>query len=591
MKTMQQLVRRFRLTFLRILVPYLVLSVIVAVGDILIARSTGSISDSALEHGLDNIVVLLQTMTLITAVKVGSSALRARLSSRGSAQIFAALRSGFAKHLNAISYKHLAAKSSGDVLALYTNDLKQACDALTTALLPFLSQTVLAIVALIFLFWMQPVQTLVYLVLYPLIGFFQTWISKPISELMGVVSRQRGEYNAVVLDSLQNTATIVACGLEDVMEERYNRSYDLYYRLRQRYISTFTKLVVGGNTLAVLPSIYVYLVSSLAVINGGMSLGGFIAYTTVIDFSDFWLGQLSQMLNQLRIALAGAQRILANTEEAWEHSGDAEDAGETKLEPVPHRAAIAMSGISFSYNGSDRVLEHIDLQIEAGERIALVGGSGSGKSSLMKLMLSLYEAEEGELSFYGRQASALPLAVRRGLVAYVPQDSFMFAASIRENITLGIAVDGLSPQEAEERLRECCRQADILSFIESLPQGFDTLLSESADNVSGGQRQRLAIARALYRQVPILMLDEATSALDPLTEAKILNMLQDEYPQLTTVLITHRLAAVAECDRILVMEQGRIIEEGSFDELMAASARFAELYRKDREEGLKDHVA
>ena len=223
-------------------------------------------------------------------------------------------------------------------------------------------------------------------------------------------------------------------------------------------------------------------------------------------------------------------------------------------------------------------LDGVSFEIKRGSRVAFVGGSGSGKSTVLKLLLGLYAPQEGTLSVMGANTADISLESLRDVFAYVPQDSFLFPEPISGNIT------GQSEVSDKAKLEKACRDAGILEFIESLPEGFDSTLSESAENVSGGQKQRIALARAFYRDAPIILFDEATSALDPATETAVLQSFNALADDKTIIMVAHRLKAIDFCDSIIVLDAGKIASIGTHDELITSCAIYKKLYESQQKE-------
>jgi ABC-type multidrug transport system fused ATPase/permease subunit len=218
------------------------------------------------------------------------------------------------------------------------------------------------------------------------------------------------------------------------------------------------------------------------------------------------------------------------------------------------------------------VLEDVNLSIKAGSKMAIVGGSGSGKSTMLKLLLGLYEPTKGEIAINNKATTTYTKADLRNIFAYVPQDSFLFPESIGKNITLENEIADMA------RLEKACAEAGILDFINSLPDGLNSILTEGADNISGGQRQRIAMARAFYKNAPVILFDEATSSLDPATEAAILSSFANVAAGKTVIMVAHRPMAIAACDVIIVMENGKVAGVGSHDELLKNNEAYQNLY-------------
>lgn len=256
---------------------------------------------------------------------------------------------------------------------------------------------------------------------------------------------------------------------------------------------------------------------------------------------------------------------------------EAGEAGEDRAE-----AGAVAKGDGTSETGAyvpgKNVTEHLDLVLHRGEHLAIVGGSGGGKSTVIKLMEGFYAPTEGEILYFGQKGAGLSLAAIRELFAYVPQECTLFDGTIRENIALGRS------DATQARIEEAAKMADIHDFIISLPKGYETQAGEQGGQLSGGQRQRIAIARAILKEAPILLLDEATAALDSAAEREVQQCLDRIADSLTTVTVAHRLSTIRNADRILVMEGGRIVEEGDFEGLLQRRGRFRELYESQQRE-------
>lgn len=249
---------------------------------------------------------------------------------------------------------------------------------------------------------------------------------------------------------------------------------------------------------------------------------------------------------------------------------------------------MAYEGVWFRYPGeTDRgwALQDISFRVEPGRSLAIVGATGSGKSTLVDLLVRTYDSDRGSIRLDGVDVRHLPLAVLRAEVGFVPQETFLFGETLRDNILLGAPDDG--------RLERVAEIAQLSEALPSLPHGFDTLLGERGVNLSGGQKQRAAIARALAQDPPVFVLDDALSAVDAQTEAKILGALRGALVGRTSIIVSHRLAAVRDADWILVLEQGRIVEQGRHDDLITRGGRYWELLRRQQlEESLEgDGVA
>ena len=469
------------------------------------------------------------------------------------------IRRNFASYFLHLPFALFEKRSSGENLSLYTNDRPNATYLLTFHSLNMVQQFLEFVVAGVFMLFISPFLTLVFFVSVPVMVVIQSLASMPIQKRQIIVSERMADYNAIVTDSLQNVSTIAAYSLEDVLEKRYLDSYEKFVTAMRRFIFALLPLAIGGLLLALIPFGIVNTLAANRVIGEQMSIAEFVAFSFFALFVMAWLMMLSQRLSGFQSAAAGAKRLLDNTEEGIEDTSDTH---------VTAAGDISFKNVSFAYNGGPNVVSDVSFDLRAGSKVAIVGGSGSGKSTLMKLLLGAYKPAEGEIMLGDNTLASSAVNEWRSMFAYVPQDSFLFPISIGENIA------GLETQDLE-RLEKSCREAGIYDFVQTI--GFDGVLSESADNVSGGQKQRIALARAFYKDAPVILFDEATSALDPVTEGAVLDSLRNTKEK-TIVMVAHRARAVAFCDMIIVMDNGKLCGMGTHDELIATSPTYKNLY-------------
>ena len=303
-------------------------------------------------------------------------------------------------------------------------------------------------------------------------------------------------------------------------------------------------------------------------------LGQFVLYAA---FAASGLGQLSEVWGEVSAASGAAERLF----EILRVKSQITAPPKPVALPVPARGDVGFENVSFAYPARPDVIvvNNVSLSIRAGEKVAIVGPSGAGKSTLFHLLLRFYDPARGTISLDGVPVrSADPVDVR-SRIALVPQDSVVFAASARENIRFG------RPDASDAEVERAADLAHASEFLRRLPGGFEAQLGERGVTLSGGQRQRVAIARAILRDAPLLLLDEATSALDAESETLVQTALEELMRHRTTLVIAHRLATVLSCDRIMVMDQGKIVEQGTHAELVAANGLYARLARLQFEGG------
>ncbi|MCL2406073.1 MAG: ABC transporter ATP-binding protein/permease [Defluviitaleaceae bacterium] len=555
---------------------YILASIIVSASVVLMTRMRGDMGEAAYYGDTSSLVRLLLILTGIAAVRAVFAALSAFFSWRFSGNAGFKLRHSFINYFLRIPFSKFEKAGSGESLSIYTNDVPRAEDFIGAwGLMSLISEIIMmaaAVGALIFMFNTGIIFALILLGVFAMIVLVQIVCSRPIQKKNIVVSEETANFNAVVNDSLQNISVIAAYGLEDTLEERYLTQYDKYMAAVKSQIMALLPLVSVGILTTIIPFAVIAIVAAMSVLDGSMTIADFIAYTAMLVVVGDYLAGLSETLGSVQSDAAGVKRLLTSTAELPEDLDSGEMVAKDAL-------TISFDNVSFSY-GEDLplVLEDVNFEITPGSRVAFVGGSGSGKSTILKLILGLYEPTNGIISLGGRCTTGLSRSSIRGALAYLPQDSFLFPESIRDNITLGTgSYDTI-------KLEKACADAGILDFINNLPEGFNSVLSESAENISGGQRQRIAMARAFYKDSPVILFDEATSALDPATEAAILDSFNDVVKDKTVIMVAHRTKVIAACDTIIVMDNGKVSGIGRHDELLTTNDVYRSLYESRQQE-------
>jgi ATP-binding cassette, subfamily B, bacterial len=470
-------------------------------------------------------------------------------------------------HVQSLEQAWFEDRSTGGLLSVLNDDVNQLerfLDRGANEILQVLT-TVVVISAAFFVvapeiawFAMAPI---------PLILWGSFRFQRLLEPRYAAVREQVGALNATLANNLSGVATIKAFTAEDREVARVAEVSDAY-RERNREAIRLSSLFVPLIRMAILAGFVVILVlGGFRVLDGTLAVGVYSVGIFIVQRLLWPLTRLGETFDLYQRSMASTRRIL----DLLAVEPQIVDGPGALARPVA--GALALDGVRFAYADGAPVLRGLDLDVPAGSTTALVGATGAGKSTIVKLLLRLYDPVGGRITLDGVDLRDLPLADLRGQIGLVSQDVFLFHGTVRENIAYG------RPGATDEAVEAAARAAEAHDFIAALPRGYDTVVGERGQKLSGGQRQRVSIARALLTDPPVLVLDEATSAVDNETEAAIQRSLERAAEGRTTIVIAHRLSTVRNADRIHVLEAGRVVEAGVHDDLLAAGGLYAALWR------------
>jgi ATP-binding cassette, subfamily B, multidrug efflux pump len=480
------------------------------------------------------------------------------------------LRNDMFRHLERLDYSYYQKTRTGDIMARATNDLNAVRMLLGPAIMYTANTLVFTVAALAFMWKTSPKLTIYAFLPLPLASIIIQYFGRRIHERFERIQAQFSDISARAQENFSGARLIRAYAQEEseiALFETSNREYV------SRSLPLARLMGMLWPALELLLGLAIALVLWLGpreVLSGRITVGGFIAFLTYIVMLTWPVIALGWVINIFQRGLASMGRI---NEILVAEPAIADAAPRPELTKTPIQGALALRNLNFSYDGTP-VLKDIDLEIPAGSSLAIVGPTGSGKTTLVSLIPRIYDAPPGSLLLDGRPIREYPLETLRANIGFVPQETFLFSDTVSENIAFGVA------DAADDEVRRAAKAASIAGDIEGFPGQYQTLVGERGITLSGGQKQRTAIARAIMRDPRILILDDALASVDTYTEEKILNHLREVMQGRTTIFISHRVSTVRNADRIAVLHDGQIVELGTHDELLARNGYYTELYNK-----------
>ena len=523
--------------------------------------------DEVLPYGLDNLLVTLIivfSMVSLTSSLIGF--VRQWVLIHLSIKIDIPLMLGYFGHIFHLPMKFFATRKTGDITTRYSdaNTIKSIFTSIALSLIMDIS---MAIITGIILFRMNAMLFSISLFM-ALVSILLVLIYKqPYKKINEETMVQSAALNSQMIESLRGIETVKCNANEDTEMENLEREYikSLKISLRSSKISTTQGLI--SSFISTGFSMLTTYVGISQVLKGEMTLGGFMAFSTLSSYFTSPLSNLIGLQMQIQEASISMKRLGEIMDYPSETVGDEDRTDLDKVE-----GDIEFKDVTFRYGNRAPALDHISFTIPAGKKVALVGSSGSGKSTITKLLLKYYEPEDGEIDLNGVNLAEYTNDSVRRAISYVPQNVELFSKTIYDNIRV-------SRMDATmDEVKEAAKKADAHDFIRHLPLQYNTYLEEAGNGLSGGEKQRIALARAFLKDSNLYILDESTSNLDFATENLIFNMIYDQLADRSMLIVAHRLSTVRDCDLILVMDHGKIVERGTHDELLAKEGKYYELW-------------
>ena len=477
------------------------------------------------------------------------------------------LRSAAFEHMEELPLSNIDSRPHGDIISRIINDIDSVSDGLLQGFSQLFTGIITIAITLVYMLAINFKVGLVVVVITPLSLFVASFIAKHSFDMFRRQSAIKGQLSGCIEELVGNQKVVKAFSYEERAQQQFDRiNHQLYdVGVKAQFYSSLTNpctRFVNGVVYAA-----VAIVGALSCIAGGFSVGALSSFLTYANQYTKPFNEISGVITELQTAIASAKRVFDIIDEPVQQPDEPDAAHPTGCE-----GQIEIDRVSFSYEKSHPLIRDFHLQVKPGQRIALVGPTGCGKTTMINLLMRFYDVDAGEIRVDGQPIKKIGRDSLRSLYGLVLQDTWMFKGSVRDNIAYG------KPDATDEEVVAAAKAAHAHSFIMRLPQGYDTVLAEDGGNISQGQKQLLCIARAMLTKPSMLILDEATSSIDTRTEIKIQQAFAQMMEGHTSFVVAHRLSTIREADCILVMKDGQIIEQGTHQQLLEKKGFYHQLY-------------
>jgi len=563
-------IMRYIRPYLPMLIASLVLAFIAVVLTLYVPILVGRAIDCIVAPGKVDFAALRSVLTIIAACIAATAAaqwLQAEFNNRITFAAVRDIRRDAFAHIQQLPLKYLDAHPSGDIVSRMISDVDTFADGLLMGFTQLFTGVMTIAGTLVFMLTLSPAITLVVVLITPVSLLVANFIASRTHSMFTLQSKTRGEQTSLIDEAILEQKLVKAFSREDEILDQFD---EINERLRSCSLrAVFFSSLTNPCTRFVNSLVYagVGLAGALAAVSGALSVGGLSSFLSYANQYTKPFNEISGVVTELQNAIACASRIF-----------DLIDTPEQSPDPVPAEAldraqgSVSLSSVSFSYTPDRKLIEGFSLDVKPGQRVAIVGPTGCGKTTMINLLMRFYDVNAGEIRIDGHETRALARHDLRRNIGMVLQDTWLSAGTIRENIAMG------KPGATQEEIVAAAKAAHAHSFIRRLPDGYDTIITESGGSLSQGQKQLLCIARVMLCLPPMLILDEATSSIDTRTELKIQDAFATMMKGRTSFIVAHRLSTIKNADVILVMRDGRVVEQGTHSELLKAGGFYKELH-------------
>lgn len=580
METLRKVLRYMK-KYIPLLVVSIVLATITVAMTLYFPILTGNALDLILKAGavdFEGIIEIVKRALIVIAISAISQWVMNVCNNKMTYHIVMDIRKDAFLKIEKLPLKTIDGKPHGDIVSRVIADVDTFAEGLLMGFTQLFSGIATIVGTLLFMVLLDVKITLAVVVLTPISLFVASFIAKKTYSMFQLQSKTKGEQTSLINEMIENQKVVQAFSHEDEVLEEFE---EINQRLEKYSLNaTFFSSLVNPSTRFVNSLVYaaVGVFGALSAISGGITVGQLSCFLTYANQYTKPFNEISGVVTELQNALACAARIFELIEEEPEKP-DAEDAFVLALAD----GSVAIENVSFSYTPEQRLIEDFNLQVSPGQRVAIVGPTGCGKTTFINLLMRFYDVNDGRISIgamsdYAEGETSMCDIMKmtrkslRNNYGMVLQETWLKKGTIRENICMG------KPDATEDEMIAAAKATHAHSFIKRLPQGYDTLIAEDGGNLSQGQKQLLCIARVMLCLPPMLILDEATSSIDTRTEIKIQKAFLTMMKGRTSFIVAHRLSTIREADVILVMKEGKIIEQGTHEELLAMNGFYSELY-------------
>ena len=568
---------RYRTTFVRLLGflrPYkwsTAISVVLAIGSqaaaLIGVYLTGSVANALTKNERDQIPRLVAAIIVLGVARSAMMAGRRLIAGKQALDVELDLRTAIYAKLVRLSFGFYDRHQTGQLMSRATVDLQGVRFFLGYGLIFFFQHTftILGVGLVIFLIdWRLALIALTIAPFLIAVAYRYSHVSHP---LLRDVQQKMADVATVAEENIVGVHVVKSFAQEEAEQAKFERRSEQVFTLSVKANRQRAFYVPLLSFLPLLSQAAILLVGGRMVADGSLSVGSFVRFNLYLAMLVVPLRALGMWIGQAQRATASGERIFQVIDEP-EEIGD--EAGAAELPAGPGR--VTFDRVTFGYDPARPVLQEIDLELEAGKVVALIGHTGAGKTSLASLVPRFYDVQAGSVSIDGVDVRTVTLASLRREIGVIAQDPFLFSAPVKENIAFG------RPDASDDEIERAARLAQAHDFIAALPDGYDTVIGERGITLSGGQRQRVAIARALVVDPRVLILDDATASVDASTEARIRDGLRHAMQGRTTIIIAHRLSTIALADEVVVLENGAVVARGKHDDLVETTAVYREIY-------------